>query len=65
MRCCTTASSATSDRPAAIREALARQDAGFAGPLTVYGERSRLMPATLDRERITFKQVPYHIKAWT
>ena len=50
---------------AVIREALARQDAGFAGPLTVYGERSRLMPATLDRERITFKQVPYHIKAWT
>ena len=50
---------------AVIREALARQDAGFVGPLTVYGERSRLMPVTLDRERITFKQVPYHIKAWT
>ena len=48
-----------------IRQAMTRQDAGFAGPLTVYGERSRLMPATLDRERITFKQVPYHIKAWT
>ena len=48
-----------------IRAAMARQDAGFDGPLTVYGERSRLMPATLDRERITFKQVPYHIKAWT
>ncbi len=48
-----------------VREAMARQDAGFAGPLTVYGERSRLMPVTLERERITFKQVPYHIKAWT
>ena len=48
-----------------IREATARRDAGFAGPLTVYGERSRLAPATLDRERITFKQVPYHIQAWT
>ena len=48
-----------------IREAMARQDAGFAGPLTIYGERSRLAPATLDRERVTFKQVPYHIKAWT
>ena len=48
-----------------IREAMARQDAGFAGSLTVYGERSRLAPATLDRERVTFKQVPYHIKAWT
>ena len=44
---------------------MAQQDAGFDGPLTVYGERSRLMPATLDRERINFKQVPYHIKAWT
>ncbi len=50
---------------AVIRQAMARQDAGAAGPLTVYGERSRLMPATLDRERVTFKQVPYHIKAWT
>ena len=48
-----------------IRQAMTRQDAGFAGPLTVYGERSRLMPAALDRERITFKQVPYHIQAWT
>ena len=48
-----------------IRDTVARQDAGFAGPLTIYGERSRLMPATLDRERVTFKQVPYHIKAWT
>ena len=48
-----------------IRRAMTRQNAGFAGPLTVYGERSRLLPATLDRERITFKQVPYHIKAWT
>ena len=44
---------------------MARQDAGCGRPLTVYGERSRLMQATLDRERITFKQVPYHIKAWT
>ena len=50
---------------AVIRQAMTRQDAGFVGPLTVYGERSRLLPATLDRERITFKQVPYHIKAWT
>ena len=48
-----------------IRQATARQDAGFDGPLTVYGERSRLLPATLDREGVTFKQVPYHIRAWT
>jgi adenine-specific DNA-methyltransferase len=32
-------------------------------PLTIYGEQSRLMPATLDRERITFKQTPYDVKA--
>ena len=31
-------------------------------PLTVYGEQSRLMSGTLDRERITFKQTPYDIK---
>ena len=48
-----------------IREAIARQNSGFSGPLILYGERSRLMPATLDRECVTFKQVPYHIKAWT
>ena len=30
-------------------------------PLTVYGEQSRLLPTTLDRERITFKQTPYDI----
>ena len=40
---------------AVIRQAMARQDAGSAGPLTVYGESSRLMPATLARERVTFK----------
>ncbi|MBO6635380.1 MAG: site-specific DNA-methyltransferase, partial [Parvibaculum sp.] len=32
-------------------------------PLTIYGEQSRLTPATLDREQITFKQTPYDIKA--
>ena len=48
-----------------IREATAQQNTDFDGPLTIYGEQSRLAPATLDRERITFKQVPYHIKAWT
>ncbi len=31
-------------------------------PLTVYGEQSRLLPATLNREHITFKQTPYDIK---
>ena len=32
-------------------------------PLTIYGEQSRLTPTTLDRERVTFKQTPYDVKA--
>ena len=50
---------------AAIREEIAHKDANFAGPLTVYGEQSRLTPATLDQEDIVFKQTPYDIKART
>ena len=34
-------------------------------PLTVYGEQSRLTPATLARERIDFKQTPYDVWART
>lgn len=48
---------------ALIREDIARLAPDFDGPLTVYGEQSRLTPATLDRERITFKQTPYDVKA--
>lgn len=48
---------------ALIREALARRALGFEGDLTVYGERSALTPASLERERITFKQTPYDVKA--
>ena len=36
---------------------------GFAGPLTIYGERSRLSADTLERERIVFRQTPYDVKA--
>ena len=50
---------------AVIREEIARKDANFSGPLTIYGEQSRLTPATLDREDIVFKQTPYDIKART
>ena len=50
---------------AVIREEIARKDANFSGPLTIYGEQSRLTPATLDREAIVFKQTPYDIKART
>lgn len=37
--------------------------ATFAGPITVYGERSVLSDASLAREQITFKQTPYDVKA--
>ena len=49
--------------PAVIRADIARLAPGFDGPLTVYGEQSRLTATTLDRERITFKQTPYDVKA--
>ena len=48
-----------------IRTEIARIQADFDGPLTVYGEQSRLMPATLEREGIVFKQMPYDLKAQT
>ena len=32
------------------------------GGVTVYGERSALRPATLEREGITFKQTPYDVR---
>ena len=35
----------------------------FDGPLTVYGEQSRLAENTLEHERITSKQTPYEVKA--
>ena len=53
---------------ALIREEMAMAHSGFVRknpgyPLTVYGEQSRLRPATLDRECITFKQTPYDLSA--
>lgn len=45
---------------AVIRAALPE---GFAGPVTIYGERSALSDATLTREQISFKQTPYDVKA--
>jgi len=47
----------------AIREDIARTAPGFGDTLTVYGEQSRLTPATLERERIAFKQTPYDVRA--
>ena len=48
---------------ALIRAAVAATDPDFAGPITVYGERSRITAPTLDREAVTFKQTPYDVKA--
>ena len=52
----------------AIRTEIARTHPELAGErtvysLTVYGEQSRLAPATLARERIVFKQTPYDVRA--
>lgn len=46
-----------------IRDEIERTKPGFEGPLTVYGEQSRLTAPTLAREQITFKQTPYDVKA--
>ena len=46
-----------------IREEIAKAHPDADGPLTVYGEQSRLMPQTLEREGIIFKQTPYDVKA--
>ena len=50
---------------ATIREEIERKHEHFSGPLTVYGEQSRLASATLERAGITFKQMPYEVKART
>ncbi|MBA4788621.1 MAG: site-specific DNA-methyltransferase [Rhizobiales bacterium] len=48
---------------ALIRATIAAHDPNFAGPLTVYGEQSRISPPVLEREQVTFKQTPYDVKA--
>ena len=48
---------------ALIRDAISVVDPAFNGPVTVYGEQSRITAPTLDREQITFKQTPYDVKA--
>jgi adenine-specific DNA-methyltransferase len=48
---------------AVIREEIINAHPDFDGPLTVYGEQSRLTAPTLVREHITFKQTPYDVKA--
>jgi adenine-specific DNA-methyltransferase len=48
---------------ALIRDAIRTTDPAFDGPVTVYGEQSRITAPTLERERVTFKQTPYDVKA--
>ncbi len=48
---------------AVIRAAIQEHHPNFVGPLTVYGEQSRLGAEALKREAITFKQTPYDVKA--
>ncbi len=48
---------------ALIRDAIRKADPAFDGPVTVYGEQSRITAPTLERERVTFKQTPYDVKA--
>ena len=50
---------------AVIQEAIERTYGHFSGPLTVYGEQSRLASATLERAGIVFKQMPYDVKIRT
>lgn len=51
-----------------IREEISREHPDFIEEnptyeLTIYGEQSRLLKLSLERERITFKQTPYDVKA--
>ena len=50
---------------ATIREEIERTYGHFSGPLTIYGEQSRLATTTLERVGITFKQMPYDVKVRT
>jgi adenine-specific DNA-methyltransferase len=47
----------------ALLKRLRADSSGFAGPITVYGEASRLGPDRLAAEGVTFKQTPYDVRA--
>lgn len=36
---------------------------GWTGPITIYGEASRIGPERLKAEGVTFKQTPYDVRA--
>jgi adenine-specific DNA-methyltransferase len=46
-----------------IFKGLVKSSKGFKGPWVIYGESSRITPAKLEEQNITFKQTPYDIKA--
>lgn len=48
---------------AALLKKLRADAGGFTGPLTIYGEASRLGPDRLKAEGVTFKQTPYDVRA--
>lgn len=45
-----------------IQQKISKKAKDFKGPLTIYGEQSRLGDATLARNGVTFKQTPYDVK---
>lgn len=53
----------TSQTLAIIRAGITKFRKDFSGPLIIYGESSRIGDARLKRERVTFKQTPYDVKA--
>jgi adenine-specific DNA-methyltransferase len=53
----------TRETLAIICERITKKKSDFKGPLTIYGEASRLSAATLARKGIVFKQTPYEVKA--
>lgn len=48
---------------AALLRRLRADGGGWPGPITVYGEASRLGPERLKAEQVTFKQTPYDVRA--
>jgi adenine-specific DNA-methyltransferase len=47
----------------ALLKRLRSDGGGWTGPITIYGEASRIGPARLKAEGVTFKQTPYDVRA--
>lgn len=48
---------------AALLQSIRNAAGGFAGPMTIYGEASRIGGSRLKEAGITFKQTPYDVRA--